>query len=101
MGIEELITFNVRTVQKMRMKRETYLMGEEEKVKSIYEFLDLNIQEVIDSKNAVDKAVNLSYDVTLTKKFARIQKDTQKAATNQWLANLTMKAKGYDGPPSG
>ena len=76
-------------------------MGLEENVKGVYEFLDMNEQEIIDAHDAVEKAVQGSFIVLQSARFAKIQKDTLTAVTTQWKDRIRDKMADYKGPPTG
>ena len=53
--MEDHLASHCRSIEKIRVKRELYLMGEEEGVRGVYALRDLDIEESKLSKAAMDE----------------------------------------------
>ena len=84
MGLEDSAMRRINALEKVRRKKEIFLMAQEENVKGVYEFLDLNEREVVDSQAAVEQAVQGGFIVLQSARFAKIQKDTLNSVTEEW-----------------
>ena len=101
MGLEDANMKRIIAHEKIRRKKEIFQMTQEENVKGVYEFMDLNEREVKDSYSAVEHAVQGGFIVLQSARFAKIQKDTLNSVTEEWKDKIKSKIAIYNGPPTG
>ena len=102
MEMEDVATERFFSTEKVQIKKELYLMRkEEEGMREYYEFVDLGVNEDKTVRAAIDKAVSESFQITESKKYAKLQKPHVKELLKQMIKDRKMHRKDYIGPPSG
>lgn len=85
--------------EKILIKKELYLMArEEENIRKIYEFLDLNKYENQLKQKRVEETVAMAYEITESKRYAQLQRPNAIKRLQSIVEDRRRRNKAYIGP---
>jgi hypothetical protein len=102
MEVEDASTRRFLAAERVGIKKELYLMRrEEEGMREYYEFIDLGVNEDKSTRAAINQAVEVSFQITESRIYAKQQRQHVKKLLEQMIKDRKARRKEYIGPPSG